>query len=123
MVNDIIREIRLMERKFCEKYNKRGKFIYLDANAEARLAACIILRIAKYGCDTVCSFTSVEKILECGIRSLSLRICGMEVFFNYETFCIKGEIGGPSYPITETVPYRIIKMVYNTDGVKPEEKL
>jgi hypothetical protein len=85
--NNIINEIRRMESKYQEKTKgRRGKFICLDANAEARLAAYLVSRLT----NPLPSLTDDREIdiLENGVRHLKLPICGMELRFDCPSFCI-----------------------------------
>ncbi len=82
---NIINEIRRMESKYHEKTGHRGEIICLDTNAEARLTAYFIHNLTSDEND------KIEEILECGIRQLSMKLCGMNIRFDCSSFCISSE--------------------------------
>ena len=89
MINHILHEIRRMEMKYREKTGNRGEVIFLDANAETKLAAYMVYSdfVHNESRDKV-----VEEILESGIRSLDATVYGMKLRFDCPSFCIEGPI-------------------------------
>jgi hypothetical protein len=91
MRENIINEIRRMERDYFRKYGKNGEIILMDAEAEARLTAYVVHNICTDEGLSTCfpPGITVEEIMENGIRGLDLRIKGMRVKFGYSHFCIE----------------------------------
>lgn len=111
MSYNIINEIRWMKHNYQKQYGNHGKIIYLNANAEAKLAAYIVYQLVynKY-CLKSDEITSIGltqiptlyEILQNGIRHLRIIICGMKLKFDYPLFCVKNK----EIQITlETLPY------------------
>ncbi len=94
MTNTIIHDIRELRNKHRDqaKCEEQGKFICLDANAEARLAAYIIDKASNNRLKTTKddNLATIKNVLENGIRYNAFKIFGMELRFDCETFCIIG---------------------------------
>lgn len=91
---NIINEIRHMESEHYYVYGKRGTTICLDANAEARITALLVLELSSDNCCFTCVSGNnpkeeVDDILDSGIRHLSMVIAGMDLKFDCPSFCIE----------------------------------
>lgn len=72
MTNTIIRDIRRLKLEYLDKCGEYGKFICLDANAEARLAAWVVYKsLSKYKV-TDDDYATIDEVLENGINTLPL---------------------------------------------------
>lgn len=107
MSHNIIDEIRWMKHNYREHHDNYGEILCLDANAEAKLAACLTYDKRSLRPDGVTSIRLTQistpcEILQNGIRHLKIIICGMKLKFDCPSFCIENKEISTT---TETLPY------------------
>lgn len=90
MIGDIIYDIRRMNCKCYDKNGNmsRGEYICLDANSEARLAACLVFELTNNK-HFALGHADIPDVLERGIRHLDIIVLGMKLKFDCELLCIK----------------------------------